>query len=328
MTWLVALVGCEESAPVELVTPPEASTSAPTTVEGEAFPPAPPESGVQLAVGGKKLDPGEEIEMCYYVNVGNDAPVWLENLELVAAPGLHHSIVSRISEERPDHHDECFGFPSDLGNEIPIPLFATSTQVYESSTELPPGVGIELGPRQQLIVNYHYVNTTTRKIDPEVYLNLHFADEGEIVSRAGMYAFTNFGDIAIPPHGRQRITMNCPFYDAALLVTTTPHMHQLGTYFGVSRFDGTGPAEVLHEAEGWFDPETKVFDPEVHIGNGEGLSFTCEWQSDRDVTTYFGESSDHEMCFAFGYFYPAYTDIIGGDGFGCEVVENEITPGP
>jgi hypothetical protein len=324
MLWLAATVGCiDEQQPVTL-DPPASEPGAPVTTED--FPPAAPAFGTQLSVGGKKLQPGEEIEMCYYVNVGNEDTVWVSDMELSAAPGLHHSIVSRIGDQRPDSHSECFGFPSDLGLEIPIPLFATSTQVYRSSTELPPKVGIELEPHQQLIVNYHYLNVTSEPIDPEVYLNLYFAEPDDIESRAGMYAFTNVGDIAIPPHGKQKITMSCPFYGPGLLVTTTPHMHQLGSSFTVSRYTDSGRGEVLHEGEGWFDPETKVFDPPVLLNDGEGLTFTCEWESDRDQTTYFGESTDHEMCFVFGYFYPATIDIIGVDGFGCTVDENVITP--
>lgn len=311
--WLFVFVGCKPE-PVALPEPePEAET--------DTFPPAPPENGTQLTVGGRWLDPGEEIEMCYYINVENEDVIWVDKIELVAAPGLHHSIVSRIGEERPNSHSECFGFPSDLGSQIPVPLFATSTQVDRGQTELPDGVGVELEPRQQLIVNYHYLNATTEPIKPRVYLNLHYADPDEIEARAGFYAFTNVGDIAIPPHGTQRITMSCPFYEPALLATATPHMHELGTYFSVRRWDGEKPAEILHEASGWYDPETKSFDPPVLIGEGEGLTFTCEWQSDRDTYTYFGESSGNEMCFAFGFFYPASLDVIGFDGFGCETEE-------
>ena len=61
------------------------------------------------------------------------------------------------------------------------------------------------------------------------------------------------------------------------------------------------------------------------IGAGEGLTFTCEWESDVDETTYFGESSDHEMCFVFGFFYPSQTDLIGLEDYGCEVIENVNT---
>jgi hypothetical protein len=319
MLWLVWATGCGED-PVELPGP-EASVE-----EAPAFPPAAPDSGVQVVVKGKRLMPGEEIEMCHYVNVGNDDTVWVDHMELIAAPGLHHSIVSRISEEREPSSSECFGFPNDLGNEIPLPLFATSTQVDRGVIDLPDHVGIELGARQQLIVNYHYLNATSEPIKPEIYLNLHYTEPEKVRSRAGFYTFTNVGDIAIPPRGKQRITMTCPFLEPAALVSTTPHMHELGSYFEVKHWDGESNGPVLYELSGWFDPETKIFDPPIILGEGHGLTFTCEWESDRDQTTWFGESAEHEMCFVFGYFYPASIDVIGVDGFGCEVVENVITP--
>lgn len=320
MLALAFTVACS-TAPVEIEAP--GPTEEPTD---DFVPPLAPEHGVQLVVKGDRLQPGEEVEMCRYINVGNDATEWISSIELSAAPGLHHSIVSRISEERDDHELPCFGFPGDLGGQLPVPVFATSTQVTEEVVDLPEGVGIEFPDRQQLIVNYHYLNISDEPMKPEIYINLHYAEEEDIGSRAGFYSFTNVGDIAIPPHGTQRITMTCPFYDAALVATTTPHMHQLGRRFTLQRFDGVAPAETLVETEGWFDPVTNVFDPPVLVGDGEGLTFTCEWESDRDETTYFGESSNHEMCFVFGFFYPAEMDLIGLDGFGCTVDENVATP--
>jgi hypothetical protein len=308
------------------VTLPEPVDEVPATT---AFaPPPPPADGVQLVVKGDGVRPGEEVEMCRYINVGNVDMTWVSKVEVVAAPGLHHSIVSRIAEEREDSESPCFGFPNDLGSQIPLPIFATSTQVTSESIELPDGVGIEMGPRQQLIVNYHYLNYTDERIRPEIYINLHYGKDEEIGSRAGFYSFTNFDDIAIPPGGTQRITMTCPFEDTALLYSTTPHMHRMGRYFALRRWDGEAPAETLYEQEGWFDPVTRIFDPPVRIGKGEGLTFTCEWQSDRDETTYFGESSEHEMCFVFGFFYPSTMDLVGMDGYGCTVVENVVTEAP
>ena len=320
MRVFVGVVGCVEQ-PVTLETP-----ETPAEVVETFVPPAPPANGTQLVVKGDRLRPGEEIEMCRYINLGNVDVEWISSIELVAAPGLHHSIVSRISEEREDHEMECFGFPHDLGDQIPLPVFATSTQVTDETVTLPEGVGMEFHPRQQLIVNYHYLNVTDEPIKPEIYLNLHFADPTTVDARAGFYSFTNVGDIAVPPHGSQRITMTCPFLDPALLVTTTPHMHRLGRRFTLKRWDGEAPAETLLESEGWLDPVTTTFSPEILIGDGEGLTFTCEWESDSDETTYFGESSNHEMCFVYGFFYPAEMDLVGLDGFGCTVDENVKTP--
>lgn len=320
---LLGLSACVEDDPVSLSEPSEDAPE-----DGEFVPPPPPEDGVQLVVKGDGIRPGKEVEMCRYINVGNANMEWVSKIEIVAAPGLHHSIVSRIAEERPDSESECFGFPNDLGNQLPLPIFATSTQVTQESIEMPTGVGIEMNARQQLIVNYHYLNYTDERIKPEIYINLHYGKDEDIGSRAGFYSFTNFGDIAIPPRGTQRISMTCPFDDAALLHTTTPHMHRMGRYFGLQRWDGEAPAETIFEQEGWFDPTTHVFDPAFRIGRGEGLTFTCEWESDRDETTYFGESSEHEMCFVFGFFYPSTTDLVGMDGYGCDVVENVTTEAP
>ena len=153
------------------------------------------------------------------------------------------------------------------------------------------------------------------------------AEQGEIEHTAQFYAFGNVGDIAIPAGGTQRITSTCAFPLGGTVVTATPHMHSMGRGFELSRHDGTAVAEPLIAEEGWLNPRTETFSPPLELSSGEGFTFSCEWASTKSTPTYFGESSDHEMCFVFGFYYPADFELYGVDGFGCDVDENVITPG-
>lgn len=288
--------------------------------------PPPPTRGRRLEVEGPLLQPGEEIELCRYLNVGNDEVEHVNTVALYAPPGLHHSIVNRLPAEAPDRELPCFGFPDDL-DQIAIPIFATSTQVSADVVQLPDGVAFELGVRQQLLVNYHFLNTGKVAMRPRIVVDLHEIEPAEVQSRAGFYAFMNFDDIRIPPHGSQRLTMTCPFWDPALVVTATPHTHQRGKRFLLRKHDGIAPAETLIDTNAWYDPDTVRFEPEVLLSDGQGLTVTCEWENDSDETIEFGETSRDEMCFVFGFFYPADIDILGSEGLGCTVDENVVTEG-
>lgn len=318
------LVACAPG-PTELSGGVDPTEADPTLVTG---PPEVPENGVQLKIVGDPLAPGEEVELCRWMKAGNEEAAAITRIELSAPQGLHHSLVSKAAEAHDPGTEPCFGFPEEVmrGFSIPVPIFASSTQVSEEVLALPEGVGIDIDPRQQLIVNYHFLNATGEEIVPELYLNLHFAEPELATQKAGFYGFGNIDDIEIPPHGTQRITMSCPFPAGGDLITATPHMHQKGVGFKAFLHDGTGPTDVLVEAGDWFAPETTRFDPLVPLSPGDDVTFTCEWENPTDRTVRFGETSDHEMCFLFGFFTPAQSDLIGIEGFGCTVEENVVTP--
>ena len=42
----------------------------------------------------------------------------------------------------------------------------------------------------------------------------------------------------------------------------------------------------------------------MRLQAGEGFRFTCSWQNPDDHPVYFGVTSEDEMCFVTGYFYP------------------------
>jgi len=44
--------------------------------------------------------------------------------------------------------------------------------------------------------------------------------------------------------------------------------------------------------------------PAMRLGPGEGVRFTCDWHNPDDHAVRFGPTTDDEMCFVTGYFYP------------------------
>jgi len=55
----------------------------------------------------------------------------------------------------------------------------------------------------------------------------------------------------------------------------------------------------------WEHPTVRWFDEgALRLDAGEGLRFTCAWDNPDDHEVHFGVTSEDEMCFVTGYFYP------------------------
>ena len=322
---------CGEPDPVVLDEPGDTDELVTTETDFPAYDKAlaPPENGVQIHLEPFWLQPGNEKERCWFIKADNNMPANVKRMEIVSRPGMHHSILTKTDERFDQHKEDCFGFPNALLNNLaggfPSPMFGTSTQVYEESIEFPEGVGAPIQGAQQFVLNYHYLNATTEPIAAEIWVNLYFAEPGEVTEYADTYFYGNVGGIHMGPYEKQKITTECDMPSNVNVVTMTPHMHGRGSHFSAWR-QGDSDEEFLYEQEGWLDPETQTFSPVVNFQSTDKMRFTCEWENDTDQSVRFGETSDDEMCFTFGHYYPASDALFGIEGYGCDELENIVEP--
>ena len=292
--------------------------------------PAPPEHGTQIHLPPFELGPGEEIEGCKSMRAPNLEAGAAYKMTLKGRQGLHHAVVWKTNTDLEDFDVPCFGLPDDVmgGFAIPEPLFASSSQVTDEVLDFPDGVGIEFAAEQWLVFNYHYVNSTDEPIQAEVFLNVEFRAEDELedLEYAGFYAFGAIQSISIPAGGTQRVTTTCPFEDDVNLFSVTPHLHQLGTGFEVRVHDGVDVVgeEPLLEADGWYNAETTYLDPALPLSAGEGLTFTCEWTNTTDSYVDFGQTSEDEMCFVFGFAWPLTGYYFAADYNGACTTDESV----
>jgi hypothetical protein len=295
--------------------------------------PIPPIHGTQIHLPPFELAPGQEIEGCKSMRATNLEAGAAWRMELKGRRGLHHAVVWKTSSALEDFDVPCFGVPDQImeGFQVPQPLFASSTQVTEEVLEFPPGVALSFDAEQWLVFNYHYINVTDEPIIAEAYLNVEFVAEEDLadIEYAGFYAFGAIQSIGIPAGGTQRVTTTCAFPDDVSLFSITPHLHKLGTGFEVSLHDGTEVVgEPLLQADGWFNAETSYLQPAAALSAGEGLTITCEWTNPTDQYVDFGQTTEDEMCFVFGFAWPL--PGIGLFAFdyndGCTIDENVTEP--
>ncbi|MDP6933064.1 MAG: hypothetical protein QGG40_09115 [Myxococcota bacterium] len=296
------------------------STNDGTDAEETSFPPPAPENGVQIAIGDISLDGYSETEMCRYIKTDNLAEGRITSMELVATEGLHHALVMKSSADLDDGEVACFGIPEELmsGLSIPEPLLVTSTQVNEESLSFPEGVAVPIDASQQLVFNYHYLNVNEEPLDAEIYLNLTFAEEDEETEDAGVYIMGNISGVDIPAGTTQTLSTTCSFDEDVSMFSITPHMHQYGTAFSMFL---TESGEVLHQDDDWYDPATTYMDPPQEISADEDITFTCSWENSTDQDVTFGETTEDEMCFVFGFHWPASGFTYMQEGYGCQQEE-------
>jgi hypothetical protein len=240
-------------------------------------------------------------------------------MEMYGSPGLHHAILYAGRGPFIEQEIDCFGLPEESMELVRRPslVFASSTQVQRQSSALPPGVAIELDEITHFIINHHWLNATGAPIDTALTLDLSTLPDGEEAIPARSFSFGAVTGIQVPPRGAQTLTTTCRFLQDATIASLTPHMHRAGVSFGVQRHDGERPQESLLAVQGWNNPETLQLAPPLALRMGEGLTFTCTWQNLSAQTLRFGPRSSDEMCFVFGYYFPAKQDLLSLDATGA-----------
>lgn len=73
---------------------------------------------------------------------------------------------------------------------------------------------------------------------------------------------------------------------------------------------------MLVESPSWEHPRVRWFQQAMRLQAGEGFCFTCSWRNPDDHPVHFGVTSEDEMCFVTGYFYPD-DDAATVTGPGC-----------
>ena len=84
-----------------------------------------------------------------------------------------------------------------------------------------------------------------------------------------------------------------------------------------ARVGRLGPTPQLVDSPRWEHPNVRWFTDAMRLHAGEGFRFTCSWENPDDHAVRFGVTSEDEMCFVTGYFYPD-DDAATVTGPGCQ----------
>ena len=282
-----------------------------------------PRHGFQTRMTSFVVQPGVDREGCEYVVTPNRRPMDVTAFELKVTPGTHHFVLWEYLGKDHSPADFWTGIQyatacTGLG---PRDSFVSNANLFGMVTtkqiRFPPGVAVRLEPHAIVYPNLHFHNYTAAPITTQAVFNLIPARPGSVKHHAQTIVVGSL-NIKIPAQGSASLTGEWRAPANINLVQISTHQHHRGTRMTVHQIDvaGNDVGELVTSPD-WEHPAVRWYYTAKTIHAGEGLRFTCEWSNPDDHPVHFGVTTEDEMCFVGGYFYPD-DDGARVSGPGCQ----------
>jgi len=281
-----------------------------------------PARGFQMRMTSFVVAPGADREGCEYAVAPNRKPMDVAEFELRATPGTHHFVVWEYLG--PDRN------PADFWRGIAYAPGCTGLGPQNGASNanlfgmlpayqrfhFPPGVAVRLQPHAIVYPNLHFHNYSDAPVLGQAVFNFIPARKGTVRHHAQALTVGSF-QINIPPRGNAALTGEWHTPTALNLVQLSTHEHHRGTRVTVHHIDASG-ADLgeLVVSTNWEHPTVQWYQQALRLPAGDGFRFTCEWSNPDDHAVHFGPTTEDEMCFVVGYFYPD-EDGVTPSGPGC-----------
>ncbi|MEZ4302259.1 MAG: hypothetical protein R3B70_45445 [Polyangiaceae bacterium] len=324
---MLTLAGCPEPTPEP---PPD----------GSELDPPPAGEGVQLETPEFSVEPGDEVQNCYFFRVsdltkagGLDAtkPLNLHHVQIAQREGSHHMNVFRVKTrlgldpdkalvvENLNGAGECFK----SSNWADWPLVANSQQDGQLDWEFPEGVANVLEADEWLMVQTHYVNATTQKTPNagKIRLNLWHMPDDEVVHEMGTIFATKQSVRVCQSNPTPQYSGTCQINspDPVQIIGANGHFHSRGKQFDMYVWDGVSidqppDSERFYRSNAWDEPPMEISpDLDRTVPAKGGVFYTCEYQwnepdpsvgcsglDEFDAEKYGTSSTNLDCCYTFG----------------------------
>jgi hypothetical protein len=291
------------------------------------LPPPLPGQGFQLKTLPTSVEPGQEVQDCYFFRVPSDSEVFIQRMVLRQRQGSHHLNVFRVGtllDLRGEDGEVVRGTNAPnspcwkSSNWADWPLLVNS-QISEPGKEtvdftLPPGVAQKLMPGELLMLQTHYVNATTQMTPSvgEAWINFESIPKAQVTAELGTYFATN-QNLRICPGETKFVEKLCRFSHPATVIAANGHFHSRGTRFQMFPYDPqTGKGAPFYDSTSWSDP-LMARGLTVPIPDQGGVIYRCEYTAPAEACgdpnqgccfTFGPKVETSEHCNAFLYFYP------------------------
>jgi hypothetical protein len=318
-----------------------ATAGCPAPVEGESplLPSdlAPPATGqgFQLKTELFSVEPGEEIQDCYFFRVRDLArqgglpenePVNLHRVQMVQRAGSHHMNLFRVRtiegldpekgaiQRGKNGHGECFNSP----NWSDWPLVANTQTDGELDWTFPEGVANVFSPDEWIMLQTHYVNAGSQKTPDggEVAINFHTIPREQVKHEMGTLFATKQSIRVCKSNPTPEFSGTCQFNSdqPVNIIGANGHFHSRGKTFEMYSWDGTSigrpdEADRFYHSQTWDDPPM-LRSPELdlNVQPGAGVFFSCSYQWRPPVDEIGGcaalddadKSENKDCCYTFG----------------------------
>lgn len=274
----------------------------------------------------------EIVGKCESFTLNNDQPIYVNDVEMAAGPGWHHSnwfYVKDTDFAGPDGEWNCAdrGFDEVAAGGRGGVLFAQSTQSQGESQQFPAGAALKLPAHARVVGGIHIVNASTQAIDTTITLTLKTIPEHDVTVSLHPMSL-EYHPLDLPPNARSRFTGTCTPSDNAPLdfkvYYVLPHYHNHGTALSFRAFGPAGTTTIFDQSAPIGNAWGETLDPPIDVNGQSGITFSCDYENNTDAPLYWG-NADGEMCVLLAYTDSPYkwvggvfTDnaVVGTDGDG------------
>ncbi len=265
---------------------------------------------VTLLASSGRVRPGDEKQLCHRLRFPRGREMDVNRIVMKVKGGSHHVHLYRPYNGDPVYPPVNCPFAVDFSH---WQLVAATQNPY-LDWQLPPGVAINFGAHQPLLVQTHFVNAGTLGTtgSAKAKITLYPMDSGAVTAHGGAI-FGQDKTVKVPP-GRHTQVSRCALTGPASdgrrvhVMAMTGHYHFRGVQFQVFRVKADGTTgEILYDHSGYSDPTFEQYSDLV-LEPGEGLEWWCTYQNDGPETFDFGANTQrNEHCNLFGFYYPTQT---------------------
>jgi len=282
-----------------------------------------PRRGFQMRMTPFVIPPGGDREGCEYLVAPNHGPMDVSAFELKVTPGTHHFVAWEYlgKDHDPSHFWSGIRYSPGCVGLGPRDSFGTTGNLFGMLSgpvrlQFPHGVAVRLEPHAILYGNLHLHNYSSAPIHSEAVFNFIPARKGTVRHHAQAFVVGS-QQIDIPARGDAALTAEWHTRTDLNIVNISTHEHHRGTLVRVHHIDAAGnDMGELVVSNDWEHPSVQWFPQALRLGAGEGIRFTCEWSNPDDHPVHFGVTTEDEMCFVGGYFYPD-DETVPVTGPGC-----------
>lgn len=283
----------------------------------EGFDPPAPEPGQIQIISPiiEDMPAGSDLTLCTYLPVGTSFPETLDVIDAVGYQselGSHHGVLYMAERERPVDTHECTD--DDMVNARFL-AGAGGGDAGGASAPLPEGVAYRVEAGRQLMVQSHWINTTTSPIDGQVAFNLTVAEPSDDRQLAQLFTWAGT-QIDVPAGEAGAASTACVVQQEMHFFLMGGHAHEHGSHVSLSYTPAGGEPEVFYD-EPWqayyaFDPPRIAMTAETAmvVMPGDTLSVDCQYDNTTDDALTFPT----EMCAGFGFYFPGDAQLDCTDG--------------
>jgi hypothetical protein len=304
------------------------ATSSGTGPRDAAISDAQVEQTVTLTATPFTVAAGAEVFKCQlFANpFGTDADlIWMHG---DMSAGSHHFFLFNIDPTSAVVYSKTLSDCPGAGLEFhPFPFLSQQphwTVQFPTASDGSP-MGYPLVAANSLMINVHYLNTTSAPIQANVSIQIKAAKPGVVKTHVGSL-FLNQTTMSVPatatmanPTDTTGIWGGNPLAASSdgsyTVFSSWSHMHQWGLEFLASTNNQTFYTETNWDSPGLFwhmsgfgqNPATATGSTTpIHMTASQGITWTCKYYNDTGAALGFGDSARSAvMCIYIGQYYPA-----------------------